>query len=798
MARNARAQSRKTTKTSRAVGRAAAGTTVALAGALSAVLVAPTATAAATDPTLLTSSNSNLQPVTNQLLQAQQQVLATNSAYPFITAFDQTTLPQYTQILATSELQNELGTLNADNSYDSLFFAPTGWNAPATDAFFLNATDPSKQYLLYYTGDQQTYQVTIKPGPGSQDSDFRVQTNAFVVLRAYKLAQFTPNPDGSYTITVSPTPQSGNWVDSSGGDNTLYTTAVGDWGLPHNSISIAPQPKTGYVLPVLSDDQISTVLSNVVPEIPASNAALVNFGIQKTLNSLPANTVTPIAPSSPALGPVLAGQLSSISHYSLQPGQALIIKVPNIDSDYSSIQAVNAWAVNLPSTTAQGSLDDAQTFRDADGYTYYVVSAEDPGVANWIDTSGNPDGIIALRWQGATVTTETVTAQVVPVADVKANLPTDTPTVTPTQRAAELKERMFEYDYARDQSYNAGWVTNNLEIDQIKAAMGADQFNAVFGGQQNVPSVLDRMTDPALMPDVTALAHVILTHPGLSLSAIVQNLPLAAQDIAMPMVLAALRVDLDAVKTLQAMQSDISRGETSHVPADLGAGLQGLATVANQTLTDPATSVTAGFLNARDDLAVSVMNASKYSALTPNDVASAGSRLSELNQSVTDMLSGGAKAVVNAGTSAATSPVSQVSSKLTSPAPTVSALSTAPKAATAALTSTPDSATASNNASSTNTGSTNASAGADSTGTNPNGASSSSGTGNTGTSTSSSSTGTVVGKASSGKKTTSTSSSSTGTVVGKASSGKAGNGPLNKISRALRDKAAGAKHDASQ
>ena len=358
---------------------------------------------------------------------------------------------------------------------------------------------------------------------------------------------------------------------------------------------------------------------------------------------------------------------------------------------------------------------------------------------------------------------------------------------------------MFEYDSRPATSrYNAGWVTNNWQIDQIKAAMGADQFNAVFGGQQNVPSVLDRMTDPALHArrDRPCSRH---PHPsGPEPLGDCSNLPLAAQDIAMPMVLAALRVDLDAVKTLQAMQSDISRGETSHVPADLGAGLQGLATVANQTLTDPATSVTAGFLNARDDLAVSVMNASKYSALTPNDVASAGSRLSELNQSVTDMLSGGAKAVVNAGTSAATSPVSQVSSKLTSPAPTVSALSTAPKAATAALTSTPDSATASNNASSTNTGSTNASAGADSTGTNPNGASSSSGTGNTGTSTSSSSTGTVVGKASSGKKTTSTSTSSTGTVVGKASSGKAGNGPLNKISRALRDKAAGAKHDASQ
>src|SRR5262249_19721875 len=190
-------------------------------------------------------------------------------------------------------------------------------------------------------------------------------------------------------------------------------------------------------------------------------------------------------------------------------------------------------------------------------------------------------------------------------------------------------------------------------------------------------------------------------------------------------------------------------------------------TVANQTLTDPATSVTAGVLNARDDLAVSVMNADKYSPLTAQDLTSTGGQLVRLTESATDMLSGGAKAVLNAGTSAATTQVSQVSPKLASPAPAVSALSTTPKAAIATVTGTPDSGTASNGASSTNTGST---------GTNSSGASTSSGTGNTGTSTSS--------------------SSSSGTV-GKASGDSVGKGPRTKIGKALRDKAAAAKHDAS-
>src|SRR5699024_7297819 len=118
-------------------------------------------------------------------------------------------------------------------------------------------------------------------------------------------------------------------------------------------------------------------------------------------------------------------------------------------------------------------------------------------------------------------------------------LPADTPLVTPAERAADLQLRLFEYDYAHDQTHNLGWLGANLQIAQIKAAIGADQYAAIFGGQTDVPSVLDRMA-PALTPNLGIIVDDILANPAASLTALGNNLPLAIQDIEMPTMFAAI------------------------------------------------------------------------------------------------------------------------------------------------------------------------------------------------------------------------------------------------------------------
>jgi hypothetical protein len=89
---------------------------------------------------------------------------------------------------------------------------------------------------------------------------------------------------------------------------------------------------------------------------------------------------------------------------------------------------------------------------------------------------------------------------------------------------------------------------------------------------------------------------------------------------------------VDALQTAQAVESDISSSDPSGVLAALESGVQGLQTVFNDAITDPATSITAGILNARDDLATALMNATSSTSLSDGTPLWAG--LESLNETV--------------------------------------------------------------------------------------------------------------------------------------------------------------------
>ena len=605
---------------------------------------------------LLTSSSYQL--TTDQIIATQQQIIAGNSAYPFITTSDLASLPAYTQALASSGLSTAFSQLALTNSYDpNMAYQAMPWNAPSAEPLqFLNDPNADNKYLVASI-DSRAYTITIHPQPGTKDVTFvpmsgtGLNGNFLSTGYSYDLSQFKPNADGSYTITMSPTQQPGNWVNSSGAQTLLLRDTVSDWGVLHDTITIQQQgaPST-FTLPVLSKGQISSILNDISTNLSGLNSSVTNYGIQKMFASIPDNTFKPISPTTSAVGgPILPGQLSSLGRFNLQPDQALIVKVPDVAAGYTGAQLSNAWQQDLPYATVTGSLNNSEVFKSSDGYTYYVVSAQNPGVANWLNTSGTTDGSISLRFQdlAGSVTNTQVTAQVVSIADVRKNLPADTPTVTAAQYAAKLKERLFEYNYMHNQNnIPTGWVTANLENDQIKAVIGSSAYNKIFGSQTNVPSVLSRALNPALTPDYLSLAGTILADPSRSLSAIVRNLPLAAQDIMAPTVLAALRLGMLVGNTTAAVLHNLSAGQLVGALQAVGAGIQGLGTFINQTIADPATSITAGFLNARDDLAVSVANSKSYAPLTFGTIRNTIGQLGHVNQSAANMLIGGVAGLI--------------------------------------------------------------------------------------------------------------------------------------------------------
>jgi hypothetical protein len=110
----------------------------------------------------------------------------------------------------------------------------------------------------------------------------------------------------------------------------------------------------------------------------------------------PVNTLT--APASTPGG--LASQFSSIGHYSLTDDEAMVVTVPVCDAaPYQAIQIGSRWYVSTDYEHHQTSLTRAQSQADPDGKLRYVISERDPGIVNWLETSGHPQGLTMLRWQ---------------------------------------------------------------------------------------------------------------------------------------------------------------------------------------------------------------------------------------------------------------------------------------------------------------------------------------------------------------------------------------------------------------
>lgn len=137
----------------------------------------------------------------------------------------------------------------------------------------------------------------------------------------------------------------------------------------------------------------------------------------------------------------LVGQTYYHGAYDLGEGDALLIevKVP-AQCRYWSIILTNHLYVTTDWSNNQSSLNDAQARLDRDGMLRVVVSAQDPGVPNWIDTAGHPQGLIQGRWFGCS-DAPIPSVRKLALSDVRSALPADTPVMTPAQREQSIRER---------------------------------------------------------------------------------------------------------------------------------------------------------------------------------------------------------------------------------------------------------------------------------------------------------------------------------------------------------------------
>jgi hypothetical protein len=138
----------------------------------------------------------------------------------------------------------------------------------------------------------------------------------------------------------------------------------------------------------------------------------------------------------------LAKQVYWPACFQLEKDEALIIEteLPRT-RPYWNIQLNDPYFNALEYVYRLSSLNGHTAKVSSDGKFRAVIALEDPGVPNWLDPAGYQEGGIYGRWYGCD-TNPTPIIKRVPLSELRWHLPADTPTVTPGERAEELRRRV--------------------------------------------------------------------------------------------------------------------------------------------------------------------------------------------------------------------------------------------------------------------------------------------------------------------------------------------------------------------
>lgn len=133
--------------------------------------------------------------------------------------------------------------------------------------------------------------------------------------------------------------------------------------------------------------------------------------------------------------------------FDLAPGEALIAELHQpVEPQYIGFCLGNLWGESLDFANHQSSLNALQAHRDPDNVLRYVIAHEDPGVANWLDTTGHPVGYLTVRWAYSVKPQERekwprAVARKVKLAEVLGHLPEGTRRITPDERRRAIAIR---------------------------------------------------------------------------------------------------------------------------------------------------------------------------------------------------------------------------------------------------------------------------------------------------------------------------------------------------------------------
>ena len=231
--------------------------------------------------------------------------------------------------------------------------------------------------------------------PSTGDCPVHIATNLSMSMNVdgLGLRDTKIDPDGSFVITIGPEPAAGR-------SNHLQTTVDSRYVYIRDARTDWRQVPTQFRIrrldrplgpPMTIEQKTAMAARFIIDDVG------IGFMYRQLVSTQAINTVT-----APEVSTAFGGQASqrvARCHLDLADDEAFMLTLSPGGADYVSVIAYNYWLTSLNYWDHTSSLNTSQSVGNADGSYTYVISGSDPGVYNWIDTTGLHETMILLRWQ---------------------------------------------------------------------------------------------------------------------------------------------------------------------------------------------------------------------------------------------------------------------------------------------------------------------------------------------------------------------------------------------------------------
>jgi hypothetical protein len=248
-------------------------------------------------------------------------------------------------------------------------------------------------------------------------------------------------PDGTFELVIGGSRRERNWLPLDRGARWLFIRQFFyDWereepaSLWVDRIDDGPRGEPGGVLDAgFMARRLDAVATHVEASVDLWLGTVLALR-ERYCNSFPAEIF-----GGTAMG-AQSHQAAGTCYYKVSDDEALLVEVKVPRAKYWSIDLCNFWLESLDYANHQSSLNGHQAMVDPDGVFRGVVALRDPGVANWLDPVGHPEGSMIYRWNIADAM-PIPSLRIVKLAKLRAVLPDGTRTVTSVERARAIEGR---------------------------------------------------------------------------------------------------------------------------------------------------------------------------------------------------------------------------------------------------------------------------------------------------------------------------------------------------------------------